>query len=255
MKTTTLIGLGALGAALMATTPLAAQGNQERIKQTEQAVSDYVFLRQQIAETKNEWRVYQDVTNRRIEFFESEITQLKEAIASAQEEISTAQETIDAKRQEIALKRAANNVVLDAAPAIEARIRTLAEYLPEPLQNKLSTLLGQLGSPRQAAQRMAIVIGVLNEIDKFNSEWTLDGTQVDNVSVDVLYMGLSTAFYADENGTIGGIMKPAKGQWTRQDNNDLAPQIALLIKYYQGDVKPATFTPLPLEVTNLNLGR
>lgn len=256
MKTTTLIGLGAFGAALLATSPLAAQsGNQERIEQTQQAVTDYVFLRQQIAEKKSEWRVYEDVTQRRIDFFQSEIEQLRAEMAAAQSEISSAQETIDAKKQEIAQLKAANNVVLDAAPALEARVRAIAEYLPSPLQTKLRTLLSQLGQPRQAAQRMAIVIGALNEIDKFNSEWILDGTQVNNISVDVLYMGLSMAFYADERGTVGGILKPAKGEWQRVEYDNLAPNISTLIKYYQGEIKPTVFSPLPLEVTEVKAGR
>jgi hypothetical protein len=252
MKKPTLIGLGALGAALLATPPLLAQSaTQERIKQTEQAVSEFVFVRQQIAQTKNEWRVYEEVTKRRIEFFENEIAQLRSEITAANEQISSAQATIDAKRQDIGLKRAANNVVLDAAPAIEARVRSLAEYLPRPLQTKLRTLLGQLGTPRQAAQRMAIVIGILNEVDKFNSEWVLDGDQIGNVAVDVLYMGLATAFYADENGTVGGVKRPAKGQWTNEERNDLAPDIARLIEFYQGKRKPTVFTPVPLQVTEI----
>lgn len=256
MKSSTLISLGAFGAALMATSPLFAQtGNAARIKETEQAVTDYVHMRQQIAETKNAWKVYQDVTQRRIDFFESELTELNTQIANAQDRISAAQETIDAKHQDIELKRAANNVVLNAAPAIEARVRAIAEYLPSPLKTKVRTLLGQLGSPRQAAAKMALVIGILNEIDKFNGEWTLDGTQVENVTVDVLYMGLATAYYADQNGTVGGILKPAKGEWIQVEHNELAPAIATLIKYYQGDIKPTIFSTLPLEVTDVTLGK
>ena len=256
MKKTTLIGLGALGAALLATSPLVAQsGNEQRIKDTQQAVTDYVFMRQQIAKAKNEWRVYQDVTQRRIDFFENEIEQLTKEIEEANTQISSAQETIDAKREDIKKKRAANNVVLNAAPKTEARVRPLAEALPDPLQRKLSTLLSQLGRPTQAAQKMAIVIGVLNEIDKFNSEWTLDNMQVDNVSVDVLYMGLAGGFYADANGSVGGILTPAKGEWKKEERNNLAPAIATLIKYYQGNLKPAVFSPLPLQVTNVSLGQ
>ncbi|MFP4282414.1 MAG: DUF3450 family protein, partial [Opitutales bacterium] len=251
-----LIGLGAVTAAVLATPQLAAQGAaQGQISETEQAVTDFVFLRQQIAETKNEWRVYEDVAQRRIEFFEAEIEQLQSQIEEARGRISSAQQTIDEKQQEIAEKRAANNVVLEAAPRYEEQVRAIAEFFPEPLQTKLNPLLSQLGRPRQAAQKMAIVMGILNEVDKFNSEWSFSGRQVGNTSVDVLYMGLSAGFYADQNGTVGGVLRPAKDGWEQEDMPELAPALATLIQFYQGELKPAVLTPVPLEVSDVSLSQ
>ncbi len=252
MKKTTLIGLGALGATLWTCPELAAQAPaQGQIAETRQTVTDYIFLRQQISKEKNEWRVYEEVSERRIEFFRAEIERLEAQITAAEAQVSSAETTINEKRNQIDQRRAANNVVLEMAPAFEARLQSLAAAFPDPLKDRISPLMGQLGKPRQAAQRMAIVIGILNEVDKFNSEWSLSGTQIDDASVDVLYMGLSIGFYANQDGTVGGLLLPANGEWERRDEPSLAPAIATLIRYYQGDLKPAQLTPLPLEVSNV----
>lgn len=251
MKKSALSGLGVIALSLLTNPLLVAQAPQSQIEQTQQAVSDYVFSRQQIAQSKNEWKVYKEVSDRRIEFFESEIESLLAQIEAAENTVSSAQETISAKQDEIAVLRRANKVVLDLAPEYEARIRNLSKSLPPPLTTKLSALLDSLGKPKQAAQRMAIVIGILNEIDKFNSEWTIDGDQVGNTTVNVLYMGLAMGFYADENGAVGGIMVPTADGWERREDNSLAPAISTLIKYRLGEVKPATFIALPIEINEL----
>jgi|TARA_B110000438_G_scaffold303242_1_gene363880 hypothetical protein len=251
MKKLALSGLGVIALLLLANPLLVAQAPKTPIEKTQQAVSDYVFSRQQIAQTKNEWKVYKEVSERRIEFFESEIEALKAQIETAENTVSSAQMTISTKQDEIAALRKANKVVLDFAPEYEARIRALSKTLPAPLSKKLSALTDQLGKPKQAAQRMAIVIGILNEIDKFNSEWTIDGEQIGKTTVNVLYMGLSMGFYADENGTVGGLIIPTADGWERRENNALAPAISTLIKFRLGEVKPATFTPLPIEITEI----
>ena len=255
MKKTILTGLASCGLALLLAGPIAAQSaNQQRINDTKQAVSDYVFLRQTISEEKNEWRVYKEVADRRIEFFKAEIEQLDKDIAELESKRTSASAEINARKEEIAELRAANNVVLNAVPELESRVQAIAAYLPTPLKQRVGPLLSQLGSAKQAAPRVAIVIGILNEIDKFNSEWSLGGDVIENRPVDVLYMGLAIGFYASGDGEVGGTLTPAKGDWQRQQNNDLGPTVARLLAFYNGEIKPAELSPLPLQVTDISAG-
>jgi len=221
------------------------------IADTKQAVKDYVFQRQELATKKHEWLVYQDVTTRRIEFFSKEIERLTQEIEAISDVRSSAEAKIAEKNSQIEALQEANNIVLKAVPAYEAKIATLAQYFPAPLKKKVQPLLDNLGRSKQAAQRMALVLGILNEVDKFNTEWTSDSFEVDGTLVDVLYMGLSTAFYANEKGTIGGTLNPAKGEWERVPANELAPEIAKSIIFYRGKVKPAELVPVPLQITEV----
>lgn len=228
---------------------------QERIDNTKQAVSDYVFLRQQIAETKNEWRVYRDVTERRIDFFKEEIARLEGEIAQLEETRSSAQQVIEEKRQQINKLEQANATVLEAMPELEAKLQALIEYFPAPLKQTVSPLVDQLGAANQAAQRMAVVIGIMNEVDRFNAEWQDSSEQVGNSLVNVLYMGLGGGFYANSEGTVGGYLIPAKGGWERVEDNSIAAQVAMATKYYNDEVTPAQLVPVPLQVRDLSIGQ
>jgi hypothetical protein len=258
MKKKILCGL----AALVAGTALHAQDEaavQKEIEKAREVISKYVETRQEIARVKNEWKSYQELTQRRIDLYEREIDQLSDLIAAAEKDTTQAERQIAAVREEIAELRAANDIVAKALPAYEDKMREMYTYFPAPLQSKVERLVKQLGKSRQASDRMAILIGVLNEVDKFNSDYNFDSFEKklpngETLLVDVIYLGLAVAYYADSEGTIGGVGVPAAGGWTWSENNDLAPAIRDSILYYNGDIKPAMLVELPVEIQNLTIG-
>ncbi len=155
--------------------------------------------------------------------------------------------------------REANAIVNDAMPAFEDRMREIAEYFPPPLRSKVSRVLGQLGRSRQASERMAVLAGIMNEVDQFNSEFTMDTDEVrsesgDALLVDVLYIGMAIGYYADRDGTIGGVLRPAAGGWERDQQNDLAPAIRRAMDYYSGNIRPANLVNLPFEIRDADIG-
>ncbi len=255
MNKVILTRLAALGACALAIPAAMGQNTQERINETKQAVSDYVFLRQQIAQTKNNWRVYEEVTSRRIEFFEAEIERLRDEIARTQDTRSMAQQVIEERRQDINRLQSANDFVNQSMPELESKVASLAEYFPPPLRNRVGPLLDQLGNPRQAAQRMALVIGILNEFDRFNSDWSDSSSQVGTSLVNVLYMGMAGGFYSNAEGSVGGYLIPAPGQWEQVEDNSIAPQVAAAIRFFRQEVRPSELVPLPLQVQDLPIGR
>lgn len=256
MNKAILTRLAILGvSALSAPWAVGQNDTQERINETKQAVSDYVFLRQQIAKTTNEWRVYKDVTERRIAFFQAEIERLTEQIAESEATRSSAQQVIEERRREIDRLQTANNSVLQAMPGLENRLQELSEYFPAPLKRTVAPLVDQLGAPSQAAERMAIVVGILNEVDKFNSDWQDSSEQVGESLVNVLYMGLAGGFYANTEGTVGGYLVPAPERWERVEDNSIAQQVAMAVRYYNNDVKPALLVPVPLQVRDITNGQ
>jgi hypothetical protein len=257
MNKTILYGL----AALVMGTSLQAQDEaavQKEIEKTREVISQYVKTRQEIARVKNEWKAYQELSNRRIDLYEREIRQLTDTIQAAEEQTTQAERSIAEIRDEISALRAANSVVAKTLPAMEDKMRELNQYFPKPLKNKVKPLVQQLGKSRQASDGMAVVIGILNEVDKFNSEYNFD-TDEKNLGgetklVDVIYIGLATAFYADKEGKLGGIGVPADGDWKWTERNDLAPVIRDAVLYYNGDIKPAMLVDLPVEIQNITIG-
>ncbi|MCC5833257.1 MAG: DUF3450 family protein [Opitutales bacterium] len=232
---------------------------RKEIETARTVISEYVKTRQEIARVKNEWRTYRELAQRRIALYEREINQLREQLERSEEQTTQAEREISRIREEIANLREANAIVNDAMPAFEDRMREIAEYFPPPLRSKVSRVLGQLGRSRQASERMAVLAGIMNEVDQFNSEFTMDTDEVrsesgDALLVDVLYIGMAIGYYADRDGTIGGVLRPAAGGWERDQQNDLAPAIRRAMDYYSGNIRPANLVNLPFEIRDADIG-
>ena len=150
-------------------------------------------------------------------------------------------------------------MVAKALAPLEAKLLELNQYFPRPLKDKVKSLVGQIGKSKRTSDRMAIIIGILNEVDKFNAEFSMDTDEIktpkgETKLVDVLYLGLAVAYYADNEGKVGGIMTPADGEWIRTEKNDAAPAIRDAILYYEGEIKPAVLVNLPIEIQERSIG-
>jgi len=249
-------------AVLVTGAPLQAQDEaavQKEIAKARVVIAEYVDTRQEIARVKNEWKAYQELSQRRIDLYEREIQQLTDKISTAEEQTTQAEREIARVRDEISVLRGANDIVAQALPAFEVKLRELYQYFPRPLKSKVERLVQQLGKSRQASDRMAILIGILNEVDKFNAEFNFDTDEKTLPSgetklVDVIYLGLAVAYYSDKDGQVGGIGIPVEGNWQWTERNDLGPAIRDSVLYYNGDIKPAVLVDLPVEIQNLTIG-
>ena len=249
-------------AALIAGTTLHAQDQaavQKEIEQARQVIESYVQTRQKIAKEQNEWESYQELTQRRIDLYKDEIADLEATISEAEEQTTSAERRIAGIRADIQVLRSATEIVSSSLPRLEQKVRELYAYFPTPLKDKVTNLVQQLGNKSlQTSDRMALVIGVLNEVDKFNSGFThvTDEMRLGNNTklVDVIYLGLAIAYYADKDGKIGGMLVPAEKDWQWVQKDELAPLVHQAILYYTNEVKPAMMVDLPIEIKNLTIG-
>lgn len=233
---------------------------QKEIAKAREVIAGFVNTRQQIARLSNEWEAYQEMTKRRIDLYEAEIKRLNEQIQENRDDTTQAERVIDGIRAEISELRAANDIVKNALPGIEARLIEIAAYFPPPLRSKTQQFTQRLTKSRSASDGMAVVLAILNEVDKFNAEFTADTMQKQTAGgetklVDVLYMGLSIAYYADSEGTVGGIGHPAADEWQWTDvDAATAARIHESITYFNNEIKPAMLVDLPVEVRQVTFG-
>ncbi len=154
---------------------------------------------------RREWASYQELTERRISLYNDEVTDLEAIIKDAEEQTTSAEREISGIRSDIQVLRSATQVVTDSLPALEQKVRELYAYFPSPLKDKVTPLVQKLGTKKMpTSDRMALIIGVLNEVDKFNTDFThiTDEIKIGNETklVDVLYLGVAVAYYADKEG-------------------------------------------------------
>jgi hypothetical protein len=252
-------------AALLALTGLlqgasAQQGeprDAERLESTRDTLAKWVETQQIISREKKDWQVGREVLEERITLIGNEITALEEKTATARKAVTDT----DRKRQELldeneALK-SASLVLEETIEPLERKTLELVRWLPDPLRERVEPLSHRIPADPGATElslgeRFQNVIGVLNEVNKFNRDITVtseirtlpDGTSAE---VKVLYLGLGQAYYVTPNGEGAGVGRPSAEGWVWTAANEHAAGIADALAILQNEKVPA-FVPLPVEI-------
>jgi len=152
---------------------------------------------------------------------------------------------------------AATQKVGELVGGLEQRVQELAPSFPPPLADKLSSALKRIpadpaNTKMSGLERMQTVVGILNEVDKFNAAITVVSEVQKNpagaeVQVETLYLGLAQAYFVDKAGDYAGVGTPAATGWQWTPNNALAGNIQKSIAMYK-NAAPADFVSLPVQV-------
>lgn len=219
-----------------------------------------------------EWSRVQTLISKESTLWEEEKTTLEDTIETAEAELSLLDEKIaelessstEAEKQkaEIATKietaKSTSGALTEKLATAETEVWGLIGYLPDSLKDGIAPFIQRLPktgdeSSLPLAQRIQTVVGILAQVEKFQSNLTLvseikevGGTQA--AEVKTLYYGLAMAYYADATGSRAGYGYPtAEGwQWTPAEG-DLATRITRAIAIHENTAEPA-FVTLPVEI-------
>jgi hypothetical protein len=224
---------------------------------TQTAIQKWVETKALISRETRDWALARDSLTASMDVAKREIVATQKKIADAEADIAAA----DKKRSELL---ATNEAEKATAATLEQRITALEQRLlqtlprlPEPLREKLKPLT-QLVPAKDAREtpplgnRYATVVGVLNELHKWNREITVtsevralpDGTSVE---VAVVYVGLGQAFFTGGNGRVAGVGAATADGWAWRQANELAPRVQQVIAMWKNE-QPAAFVQLPVQV-------
>lgn len=221
------------------------------------ALEKWIETRRVIAKEKSEWATSRELLNERIKLVQQEIESLKAKSAEADAGITEA----DGKRLELVEENEKLKSATGTLGGVLAKLETgtlqLVGRLPGPIRERIRPLSQRIPDGRQetklsVSERFQSVIGVLNEVNKFNHEIVMssevrslaDGTSVEVVS---LYIGLGQGYYVSANGKVAGIGTASKEGWVWKEANEAAPQIARAIAVLKNE-QVASYIQLPLEV-------
>jgi hypothetical protein len=108
--------------------------------------------------------------------------------------------------------------VKELVTALEQSVTSLALQLPPPLVEKLEPLLKRIPenpatTKFSASQRMQNVVGIINEIDKFNGPISAFSKIQKNsagaeIQVEMINLGLARAYFVDKTGQYAGVGVP-----------------------------------------------
>jgi len=220
------------------------------------SLAKWVETQQLISRERQDWQQGKQILQSRIDAVTGEIAVLQERLAETRR---TAAEANDKKAGEVA-----ENATLKAAAAelstrvsgLESGLRTLQARLPEPLLQKVKPLYDRMPADGGAtsvslAERYQNVVGILNEVGKFNGDITMV-TEVRALSdgkpaeVRTVYVGLAQAYFVSPKGD-AGVGRPGASGWEWTVARELAPQIEQAVEVLQNKAKPQ-FVSLPVNV-------
>ncbi len=237
------------------TAPGATQADAlERARLT---LGKWIETQQIISRERNDWSQAKEVLQGRVELVGKEVNVLQERIALTQKSIAESDKERDALTQRLEALKSTSGELDSAVKALEERIKSLLSKLPDPLATKLQPLVqrmpsGEAASRISTAERFQNVLGILNELNRANSEITVsyevrklaDGSSTE---VQVIYIGLAQAYYISPRGD-AGIGRPGPdGGWNWTADKSIAGDILLALEVIQGK-HPPTFVPLPLTI-------
>ncbi|WP_309020581.1 DUF3450 family protein [Pelagicoccus sp. SDUM812003] len=238
----------------------AALSAAPELAETRSALKEWVEIKKLISEESSKWVVEKETLNESIDLLQKEIDKLQAAIERQEEEQTDAERVrAELTREEEALKQA-SAIVKNNIGDLEAQALELVKYLPKALQSKLTIITQRIPKNKREidastlSNRVMSIIGILTEIEKFNSQITVENEIQDingeKVRVDTIYIGLAVAYYVDGTQTEAGYMLPAKDGWTKVPNNALAPKIANAVAMQKKEMT-VNFVNLPIEITDI----
>lgn len=239
------------------TAPTAPAAQATALEQARLTLGKWIETQQIISRERSDWSQAKEVLQGRVELVGKEVSVLQDRIAQTKTSIAESDRERDALASKLDALKATSGELDTAVKALEDRIRTLLGRLPDPLAAKLQPLVQRMPSGEAAAristaERFQNVLGILNELNRANSEITVsyevrklaDGSSTE---VQVIYVGLAQAYYLSPRGDAGIGRPGSDGAWIWTADKSIAGDILLALEVIQGK-HPPTFVPLPLSI-------
>lgn len=244
-----------LGAGLAPVASVPQELDAEAIGNTRSMLEQWVETERLISKEKRDLQLAREMLNERISLVQSEIDSLREKIGEAESSIEEADKRRESMIQENEELKQATSLLDSTLITLEKGTRSLVPRLPDPIRERIRPLTQRLPenpetSERSTSERFQNIVGILNEIDKFNLDITMtsevrslpDGSSAE---VTALYLGIGYAFYVGANNTVAGTGTSSGNGWVWTPMNEYAVQIEQAIAILENE-QVAGFVPLPV---------
>lgn len=229
----------------------------QSIAETRDIYKEYISVRKLIGEEKNTWAEQKVALADMIAVVSNEIEENTKAIETMEDSAGAADKERADLQEKLELARRASGEFNAEIETFEARLKKAVVQLPDVLKNEIAPLVVRLPEdPKNTrlsySQRLQTVIGILAQIDKFNSDLRFV-TEVKTLKdgsheVSTLYFGLATAIFCNASGTYAGYGVPAEEGWTWSAVTGAeAEAVTAAIEIY-GAKRPPEFVAVPMNI-------
>ncbi|HIJ70808.1 MAG TPA: DUF3450 family protein [Planctomycetes bacterium] len=244
-------------ACLLPSGAVSSDVSSDQIENTRTALEKWVQTQSIISKEKRDFVLTGEMLKERFALYKREIESLRGKTSDARESIAEA----DRKRADLLEEneklKEASTWLLTTVIKMEDNIKLLLQRLPDPIRERVKPLSQRLPEKNEqtklsTAERFQNVVGILNEVDKFNHEISATSevrTLSDGSCVEVaaIYIGIGQAYYTSANGKIAGVGTASEDGWVWKPFNEAAGKIAEAIAILKNE-KVASFVPVPVEI-------
>ncbi len=218
------------------------------------AMGKWIETQQIVAKERKDWQQGKELLTSRLDLVKKEIATIEQKLAEAQSSAEKAQQKRDELLAQNELHKTATAQLVQKVTAMEGEIRRLLPNLPEPVQATVQKLFQRMPTDPanvrvSAAERCQNVLGILAEVNKANSEITLN-FEVRTLAlgkrseVQAIYIGLGQAYYVSADGD-AGIGRPGPDGWQWEPSAAVSRDLVMALEILQGK-QTAAFVPLPV---------
>jgi hypothetical protein len=227
------------------------------LAETRSTLEKWVETRQLISKTRSDWQSDKEMLEQTIRLFERELGSVEDQMAK----LGTNSTQVAKERAQAETLLQTSNAALDRAKqfasGFEAQLAGLTPRWPVPLQEILKSLLNRIpADPAQtkmpATERIQVIVGILNELDKFNNGVSIfsekrKNSKGEEVAVETVYVGLGAAYFVDGAGDFAGTGWPGPKGWEWAVKPEVASSVRQVIRIYRNE-QPARFVALPVNL-------
>lgn len=250
------LGVVTLAAAVLVAAARTSSGAvDDPIDATRATIEKWVETRRLISQEKRDWAEGKAVLASRIELVQKELEDWPVKIEEASTSIAKAGKKRETLVEENAQVQDATRALGETIAALETRVKALLPRLPAPLRERVKLLSQRIpedvaSTKSSLSERFQNVVGILNDVDKFNREITValevrQGADGSSLEVSTLYLGISQAYYASADGAVAGYGAASSDGWAWTAAPDAAPAILAALAIHRNE-QPAAFVRLPL---------
>lgn len=186
-----------------------------QIEEMRSTITGIVELQSQASKENRDWEARRDAMAELMELHRREISLLDEELKQSGRSAPGHAKAVESAEQEISRLREVRSKMVEVIEQTRPRVIALANRFPRPLRQEIEPDFATLDSwdrgdePRDALQAM---LGILSKASQFNRRITRSLEVVDSREVEVFYLGLARAYYADRSSA-AGIGRPASTSW------------------------------------------
>jgi septal ring factor EnvC (AmiA/AmiB activator) len=221
------------------------------------SLEQWVETRQLISKTRSDWQTDKESLEQTVQLYERELKSIEEQMSK----VSTNDTQVDKERGQAEASLKTSNEGLDRArefaATFEGKVSKVVPQLPAPLQETLKPLLARLpadpaNTKMAVTERVQVLVGILNEMDKFNNAVNLfsekrKNDQGEEVAVETVYVGLGAAYFVNDADNFAGLGTPGPNGWEWTTKAELASAVREVVRIYRNE-RAARFVALPATI-------